>query len=236
MNPNERTRRQPIRDLVPTNISLDSPEGIKNLPHLQKVAGLVFLLLEGKVRSWQQSSQQLNEKAQSELERLKQEGITPRTEESEGTSGLTTFELLVNSDWRELRLSTMEHDRKDIPKIIADKLHEHGDPFGFGPETSRAILEMANDAFETQLSCDSIKVGTYDPEWNPDPRDYLEEVMIRIYEEGMLSGLTPFSHTKFPAGQYHGKIFPREVRKQMQDYINQMYPIIKTPPDKRLSL
>lgn len=220
INPVEGNPRLPIRDLV------SCFEGIKNLPHLQKVAGLVFLLLEGKGRFWQDSNHQLNEKAQSELERLKKEGITPKTKESEGTSSLWPFELLLNSNWRDLYLSLNKRNREGLPKIIADKLQKHGDPFGFGPKITQAILEMANDTFETQLSSDSIKIGTYDPEWKPDPRNYLDDVIIRMFEEGRLSGLTPFSHTKFPAGDYHKEIFPLKVRQQMQDCIDQMYPSI----------
>ncbi len=219
-NPLEGNHPQPIRDLVPRNVSLEarSLEGIRNLPHLQRVAGLVFLLLEAKSRFWEKSDIELKEKAQSELERLKQEGITPKTEASEGTSGLWPFELLVNSDWTNLYLSLDKRDKKDLPQIIADRLRTYGDPFGFGSEVTRAILEMANEAFETQLSCDSIDSGTYNSNWNPNPIDYLEETMIRIFEEGRLSGLTPFSQTKFPAGDYHRKIFPRDVAQQMQAY------------------
>lgn len=209
---------QPIRDLVPKDISFESLEGIKNLPHLPRVAGLVYLLLEGEAR--------INRQFTDEFERFRDPAL------DETQISFTDFVLSQNPESTLLISEILKG--KTLPEILAEKLNEHGDPFGFGPELTRAILEMAKDSLKTLEYCNAV--STDNPERKPDPRNYLDDVMIRMFEEGRLSGLTPFSNTKFPAGTYHREIFPREVRQQMRDYIDQMYPVAKNPPDKRLSL
>ena len=105
---------------------------------------------------------------------------------------------------------------KNLPEIIVEKLNEHGNPFGFEPELTRAILEMANDELQTQIRIDSRSLP---PDLRPDPMAYFEGIMVAMFEEGHLSGMSQFSNTKFPAGTYHREIFPKEVAQQMRDYI-----------------
>lgn len=201
--------RQPIRDLVPKNVSFEarSLEGIRKLPHLQRVAGLVFLLL--------QAESVIDGQFRNEFEKYRDENF------NEIQISFTDFILRENPGSTSL-ISEIAKGKK-LPEIITEKLNERGNPFGFDPQVTRAILEMAKDELQTQIRVDLIKAGTYDPDSKPDPIIYFEEIMVAMLEEGNLSGMSPFSNTKFPAGEYHKEIFPREAAQQMRGIIEQIY-------------
>lgn len=203
MNLNERSPSQSIRDLVPMN-SLDSPEGIKNLPHLQRVAGLVYLLLEAKSVN--------DEQFKSEFEKFREPDL------DEIQISFTDFVLHQNP--RSTFFISKILKGKNLPEIIVEKLNEHGNPFGFGPELTRAILEMANDELQVRIRIDSRRLP---PDSRPNPMVYFEHIMVGMFDEGYLSGLSPFSNTRFPAGTYYREIFPKEVVQQMQGYIKQIF-------------
>lgn len=214
---------QPMLNLVQKNVSPEvrSLEKIRSLPHLQRVATLVFLLIETKSRFWEKSNIEILEKTQKETERLEQQGVSPKTKDSKGAYGFSILELDANSDWLGLYFSLDKRNREDLPKIIAEKIEEYGDPFGFGQQVTRSILEMADDSFENQIS---DIADDADSEWNPNPIDYLENVMIDMFGNPRFSGGSPFLNTKLQAEMHmrYEKIFPKDVAEQMRDYIKQM--------------
>ena len=210
-NPIERSPRQPIRDLVPRNVSLESKslEGLRNLPHIQRVAGLVFLLLVAESVSREQFKNEFEKYRDTEINGIK-----------------TSFkDFVLSTHTNPIWPLSDELNNKKLPEIIAEKLNERGNPFGFEPKLTQAILEMAKDELQRQIHVDSIKIGSYctDTDWKPDPISYFENVMVAMLEEGHLSGMSPFSNTEFPAGEHHREIFPKEVAQQMRDYIEQKY-------------
>lgn len=200
-----------IKSLVPANIeSLPESASFEHLPHLQRVGGLVFLLLLAKERFRQQTASELSNVAQNQIDRLKTEGVMAKT-----LQDLFTHSREFLDTW----LTLHDRNKKELPKIIADKIEEHGSPFGFEPNATRAILEMANDFYENQRFCDSISCG---PDNDlPPPTEYFEEMTIQIFEFGRKSGLNPFSYTDFPAGNYFNQIFPPEVAREMKTLIKQ---------------
>ncbi len=200
-----------IRSLIPAKIkSLPESTSFEHLPHLQRVAGLVFLLLLAKERFWEKTASELSEVAKDQIDRLKTQEVVATT-----LQDLFTHSREFLDTW----LSLHDRDNKELPKIITDKIEEHGSPFGFGQGVTRATLEMANDFFENQRFCDSVKCG---PDDNlPPPTDYFEEIMIQMFKFGRTSGLNPFSYTDFPAGNYHNQIFPQKVTQEMTMLIRQ---------------
>jgi hypothetical protein len=197
-----------ILSLVPAGLDtgLES-KSFRDLPHLQKMAGLVFLLLNVKRQSWGDTSTELTQLFRSESFRLEEEGKPHKT-----LGDLIEGSREFVSRWVELN----DKNSKEIPEIIAKKIEELGNPFGLDIDVTRAVLEMANDHFETQLRNDSIKIGTYDHNWKPDPVEYFEEIIINMFEDGRNSGMSPFSNTDFPAGSYHAQIFPPDVARQVR--------------------
>ena len=208
-----------IRALVPAGIenSLHSRElNFRNLPHLQKVAILTHLLLNAKEHFYEDSGRRRVDVVRKDFEEVKKK----KKEAGEEGDGVSLGDLMnYSEDYLKTWLELDERDRERLPEIVAEKINEKDNPFGLRSEVVRAILEMANDFYETQLYVDSIKIGTYDPNWQPVPTEYLTDVMEEMFEEGRLSGRNPFSRTKFPAGNYFDEIFTPEASRQMQNLI-----------------
>ena len=210
-----------IRALVPAGIekNLNSRElNFRNLPHLQKVAILTYLLLNAKEHFYEDSGRKRADVVSKDFEEVKKK----KKEAGEEGEGVNLGDLInYSEDFLKTWLELDERDREKLPEIVAQKISEKDNPFGLRSEVVRAILEMANDFYETQLYVDSIKIGTYIPDWQPEPTKYLTDVMEEMFEQGRLSGRNPFSRTKFPAGIYFDEIFTPEASKQMQNLIRE---------------
>ncbi len=213
----------PISALVPSGIEniLNSRElNFRNIPQLQKVAIITYLLLNAKEHFYEESASKRAAVASRDFEEVRKK----KKEAGEEGDGISLDDLLSYSkNFIKTWIETDERDREKLPEIVAQKISDKGNPFGFDPEVVRAILEMANDFYETQLSVDSIKIGTYDPDWQPIPTKYLTNVMEDMFEHGGSSGRNPFSRTKFPAGNYYHEIFTPEASRQMQHLIKERY-------------
>lgn len=184
-----------IQSLIPTGLGTELElKSFRNIPHLQKVAGLVFLLLSVKKQYWEETYEELEQIRRLEFARLAEEG---RPHETLGDLIQGSTEYV--SRWVELR----NRDSKEIPEIVAKKLKSLDNPLGLDMELTRAVLEMANDYFETQLANDAIDTGAYDPDWNPDPVEYLEGIIIDMFEFDSL-------------GFYGDRIFPPDVAREVR--------------------
>lgn len=197
----------PMLALVPCDFetSLERQIDLKDLPHIQRLAGLVYFFLVARERFDQDSINQLKDAEDEEIERLKRE------EPQLLKPGFSFFEHLVNTDWRELYLGLAERNSKQLPEILTAKIAENGDVFGFG-ELTRAILEMANDRFENEKNANKT---TFERGSFPRQTKFFEHVMFEMLTRGLRVGSESW-YTTYPAGEYYSEIFPPEVLAQMR--------------------
>ena len=215
----------PIRALVPTNLALEQStlERMRQLPHLQRVAGLVVFFLEAKGRLYEQTADKLSEAIQTESETLRREGIVtvqPAGEALDYTRlPQPTQELLF-------RFLSLGVENVDGPtESIMERLEETGNPFGFEPDVTRSILDMANYFFQEESNNTSIR----SPELSPDYTEYFEIIMMLMYECGQPDWPDPYLFD-IPGGLHYSHIFPPEAAAQMQAYLDAIHRKAQEPP------